>query len=358
MSWINKKFFFIILMISLIVIIVEIFSTLAVHYRYKKDNPVIANTSLSSTYFVINRALIKFFFADTNMPKHDNVTSHPKPLFGPSDVQGYTNMPGDYIIRHYDHNNVNIYSESRLYSESRVTILDDGTRYVGEPEKNTTKKVFVFGDSYVFGEGVSDEHTFTFLLQQKNRDKKFYLHAAGGWSLSNALANIIKLKEDIDTNDIVILGYGDYYKERHVAAPRRMRQYRSSRQILPSGLGHLKISIDDSDEIVSEIIPLFCQDLGNYCKQHNPSEEYMNKVTKNLINEIATHIDARIILLHFKGDLNDPALVDLDSKIEVIPATVETFKYEIRDDVMGFDMHPGPYWHHAIFLRVQKIFKE
>ena len=352
MSWINKKFFFTIIMLSLILIIVEILSTLAVHYRYKKFNTAIANTGFSSTYLIINRVLVKLNFINANMPNHDFITSHPKPFLGPSDVHGYTTMPGAYTVRHYDHYNEN------LYSESRVTILDDGTRYVGEPKKNTTKKVFVFGDSFFFGEGVNDEHTFTFLLQNKNRDKKFYLHAAGGWSLSNALVNIIKLKEDIDSNDIVILGYADYYKVRHVAAPQRMREYGSPRQILPSGLGHLKLSVDDSDEIVSEIIPLFCKDLGNYCKQPDPSEEYMNKVTRNLINEIATHLDARIILLHMVGDLTDPALVNLDSKIEVVPATVETFKYEIKDNIMGFDGHPGPYWHHAIFSRLQKILVE
>ena len=286
------------------------------------------------------------------MPKHDTVTSHPKPLFGPNDAHGYSNMPGTYAVRFFDRNDKN------SYHEAKVTILDDGTRYVGKSEKITTKKVFVFGDSYVFGEGVSDEHTFTFLLQQKYADMKFYLHAAGGWSLSNALVNVINLKEDIGRNDIVILGYGDFYKSRHVAAPARMKQFLSPRNNVPDGLGHLKLSLDDSDELTSEIIPLFCENMVNYCEQPNPSKEYMNKVTAKLINEIASRLDARIILLHFEGDLTDPALADLDPKIEVIPATSKTYKYKIKDDILGINSHPGPFWHYAIFSRLEQNLNE
>ncbi|MDC0633997.1 hypothetical protein OAP28_02675 [Planktomarina sp.] len=327
----------------------EVFSIIAVHYKYKKHNIALSSLGFSSTYFIFNRALVKLNVLNEYNPLHDTLTSHPKPLLGPSSAHGYSNMPGTYILRHYDRYNKDV------YAESKVTILDDGTRDVGASATMITDKVFVFGDSFVFGEGVSDEHTFTFLLQQQNRDKKFYLHAAGGWSLSNALVNIRKLKKEINKDDIIILGYADFYKLRHVAAPKRMKEYGNPRNILPNGLGHLKVSTDETFTNKIEIISLFCENLRSYCEQPNPSKEYMEKITRNIINEIASTLDARIILLHFYGDLTDPALDGLASNIEVVPATSSTFKYEIRDNILNLDGHPGPFWHYAMFSRLNKI---
>ena len=153
----------------------------------------------------------------------------------------------------------------------------------------------------------------------------------------------------------MILGYADFYKLRHVAAPERLKQFGSPRKILPAGLGHLKVSIDENSTIKDEIVPLFCRDLGDYCEQPNPSKEYMNRVTRNLINEIASNVESRIILLHFDGDLADPALNGLRPNIELVPATNDTFSYKVRDDILSIDAHPGPFWHYAMFSRLQKI---
>ena len=32
----------------------------------------------------------------------------------------------------------------------------------------------------------------------------------------------------------------------------------------------------------------------------------------------------------------------------------QDFIYAMRDDVMGFDDHGGPYWHHAIYARLSQ----
>ena len=41
-------------------------------------------------------------------------------------------------------------------------------------------------------------------------------------------------------------------------------------------------------------------------------------------------------------------LICLDGRIVRISALVSDFDYFISDDVVGFDPHPGPYWHYAI----------
>jgi hypothetical protein len=38
--------------------------------------------------------------------------------------------------------------------------------------------------------------------------------------------------------------------------------------------------------------------------------------------------------------------------LEVISALHQDFGYFIRDDIAGFDGHPGPYWHYAIAQKI------
>jgi hypothetical protein len=37
-----------------------------------------------------------------------------------------------------------------------------------------------------------------------------------------------------------------------------------------------------------------------------------------------------------------------------VSATPEDFSSVMRDDVMGFDDHGGPYWHYAIYSRINQ----
>ena len=75
-------------------------------------------------------------------------------------------------------------------------------------------------------------------------------------------------------------------------------------------------------------------------------------VTRAIINFIAANTRAKVYLLHFGGDPRNPALTGLLPNVRLISALAGDFSYLIRDDVMGFDEHPGPYWHYAISRRL------
>ena len=338
-------------MIIIIAVIIEVLATVAVHFKYKKYNPVIKYSSASSTIFIVQKLLKKYGIAEIiNINSHDLVKSYPKPLFIPSETHGYTNRSGNFKLRFFDQINKN------LYYETKVTILENGTRFVGKPT-NIKSNVFIFGDSFIFGYGVNDEHTFTHLLQQKYLSYKFHLHAAPGWSLNNALLNIKSLKNEIRSDDIVILGYADFYKKRNIAAPSRIKQNKA-RQIFPEGLGHLRFWINSDNELDYEVLPYSCEDIKKYCEEADPSIEKMNLLTIRIINEIKSLVKAKVFLLHFQGEVNDPVLSALDPGITIIPATEDTFSYNIRDTIMGLDNHPGPVWHYSMYTLISKKISE
>jgi hypothetical protein len=57
---------------------------------------------------------------------------------------------------------------------------------------------------------------------------------------------------------------------------------------------------------------------------------------------------ARVLLLHFDGEKSNPVFAAIDPKIKIVSALQPDFGYFIRDTVLSFDLHPGPYWHYAI----------
>ena len=58
-------------------------------------------------------------------------------------------------------------------------------------------------------------------------------------------------------------------------------------------------------------------------------------------------------LVRGKRDRPDPALyAALDPKVTLVRALRADFDSVVQDDVLGFDGHPGPFWHDAIARRM------
>jgi hypothetical protein len=124
--------------------------------------------------------------------------------------------------------------------------------------------------------------------------------------------------------------------------------------MLPQSLKHIKVSLGDNGSLKFELIPMSCDEIPKYCQEKDPSDEYMNTVTAMLINEAASQTDAQILLLHFEGPVNDPFLKLISPKVKIIQATQYDYNYFTRDDIIGFDGHPGPYWHYSKYEKISK----
>ena len=92
--------------------------------------------------------------------------------------------------------------------------------------------------------------------------------------------------------------------------------------------------------------------LDGYCQRPDPPSAEMTAVSAALVNHVARTTPARVYLLHFAGAA-DPALyAALDPKVTLVRALRADFDTVIQDDVLGFDGHPGPFWHDAIARRL------
>jgi hypothetical protein len=263
---------------------------------------------------------------------------------------GYRPQPGSYTVTYSK-------KEAKSWSKLRVNVRinADGSRWTGNSADPNKPSLFIFGDSLVFGEGVNDEQTFSFLLQQAMPNFNVRLFAAGGYSLSQAFLNFERLRDQISDRDAIILGYADFYDKRHVVAPSWLRELEDTKwqRGAPRESGLLpKASVDPNGVVSFSYIQQDCSLNRSYCEQLDPTKEAMQKVTAALANHIAENTNAKLYLLHFSGVADNPVLHLLNKRFTLISALPSDFDYLIRDDVMGFDRHPGPYWHHAIFRKL------
>ena len=276
--------------------------------------------------------------------------TRPSPFFRPDPVLGYSAAPGAYT---HSWSRRNATTGQWETFATRVTINADGTRFVGgeRPGKPT---VHIFGDSWVFGTGVPDELTFAGRLYEALPGWNVRLSALGGWALGQAVLNFDRLKA-VGPDDVVILGYARYYDVRHVVAPSRLREIgtwleRIGEPVPPFRLPKAARAADGG--VAFSYVDQRCAVLGDYCRQPDPSAQEMTAVTAALANRIAGRTAARVYLLHFAGAADEALYRQLDRRVGVIRALRADFDSVVQDDIMGFDGHPGPFWHYAISRKI------
>lgn len=284
------------------------------------------------------------------------MTRLPAGFFAEDAEQGYRANPGRYVFR---------YSGMRQgrveHLDAVVTINPDGTRFTGNAPADAARRIFVLGDSYVFGDGVNDQQSFAFLLQTAFPDAAVQLHALAGYSWANALVTMQRLKDQVRPGDIVVLGYALYYKERHVAAPTRLR---SIRDWMASTFPEVELDpkdrvirarLDTAGRLALDTIPMHCRFDPAYCAGPEPAADDVDRVSRELLKAIAATTAEKILLLHMFGAKDDPVLRAPPGNVEIVAATPQDFSYVMQDNIMGLDDHGGPYWHYAMFSKLKPV---
>jgi len=244
----------------------------------------------------------------------------------------------------------------------QVTIEPDGSRWTSAPAERARREVFAFGDRWLFGYGVHDEQTWAWHLQRARPDLGVRLHALSGYALGQALLRFRELASRIGADDIVILGYADFYDERHVVAPSRLRwldywrRTRGVEDLMAVRLPRFDLAADGSP--ILSYVEQDCARNGGYCDRPDPDRAYMSRVSAALINTIARETPARVLLLRIDGSPDNPVYDMLDGRIEIISVLPGDLEGAVRDDIAGFDDHPGPYWHYAVGRKLVEFLSE
>jgi len=343
-------------------VIMEIFSSLILIYHYRLNGKLKEDdVSLLSSVSLVNKALTDIGV----FPPRNGDETLPRGMFVSDDILGWTLLPGTYTLN-FKHR-VGPYSDWEIMP-TKVTINDDRSRWTGAVSDPKKPNIYIFGDSAVFGTGVNDEQTFAYHLQMARPDYNVRLIAVPGYGLTNNLQRFSQIKKDIHQNDIVIIGYAEYYDLRNVSAPSRLKEVDEHyRSLFPKGAPRRqdefmpKAELKDGGRLTISMFEQNCELLVDYCKQPDPPQSYMTAVSARLINEMGQSAAAQTILLHidaghpYLASKSNPLFSAVDKNIKLVSALQEDFGYFMEDSVLHFDPHPGPYWHYAISRKLLSV---
>jgi hypothetical protein len=357
----KKKALFAVITVVGALFILEVFASWALMLRMRLANSE-KFTQTEPTYFsLVNipyKAGIRFGLFDAQLPLNKyRIDIEPSPSEQADVELGYKPLPGRYRIT---------FSRpvrgSSNWQRIRVnmTQMSDGTRWTGQCERNSSATVYIFGDSFTAGFGVNDEQTFSFLLQQARKDLCVKLFAVEGYGVTQSFILFNKLRNQIKSSDIIILGYADFGLDRTMVAPSRLRYveywFKQKYGRLPDSVMLPSAALDAQGAAHISYIQQRCDENGGYCTKSDPTQDEMTRVTATLINQISEISDAPLYLLHFEGTKHNPIFALLSDSVRKISALPEDFDYLMTDDIMGFDDHPGPWWHYAISRKLIKTF--
>jgi hypothetical protein len=335
----------------------EIFSSLVLIYHYRLNGNLKENdVSILSSVSLVNKA----FGSLGLFPARDGTETLPHEMLVRDNVLGWSLLPGQYTLN-FKHR-VNPFSDWEVLP-TKVTINDNRSRWTGAVSDPAKPSIYIFGDSFVFGTGVNDEQTFAYHLQMARPDYNVKLFAVPGYGLTNNYLRFLQLKEGIRPNDIVVIGYADFYDVRNVVSPSRLREIDEVlKRQFPSGVVpertdefSPRAELGDGGRLTINLVAQDCKVLVGYCKQPDPPQSYLTAVSARLLNEMGRSAAAQTIVVHVYGSKSNPIFTELNTNIRYVSALQEDFGYFVRDTVLHFDLHPGPYWHYAIARKLISV---
>ena len=253
-----------------------------------------------------------------------------------------------------------------------MSFNSDGTRSNApaiEANANTrlakSYSVWVFGDSYLEGYGVNDEVVFSSLLQAINPGLKIKNFAAGGFGNAHALLQLKELKrQGLNPPDAIIIGYGDYYLDRNVASPERMKTYtlesfydsKDPKKYKPEEFSHPRGYMTADKGLQLELIPLFWDDKRS--DLFKTTLDQKNQVTVEILKELyvtASRWGVEKLYLAFLSGGEDDPVVRASERVGYSTIDLRRNKGRIIDsDGVPLDGHPGPLAHNTYARKINK----
>jgi len=349
-----KRFIFTLAAIVLTVLLIELF--LGYLLRAKKSDV------LSSTYHVISRVYFRLY-PITIAGKAIETTFSPQLLLVPDEDLGWSNRPGTSTVTFKE-------KATGIYHRFRAMIDENGNRITSfNPELFEGKKeIWVFGDSFVFGMGNNDETTFPFFLQQFLPD--FRIVNYGGRGYGN-LQGYLQIKRELEKKkaqpEIMVIVYGDYFPDRNIAAPSRIKGIRdhhrdhfvSDPSIQLALYRHPRASIDNG-ELKVDYVQLFSES-DNASEEEDPGLDYQYEVTKKILSEIYSigeENGVKMILAFLRGDDSDEAVAYARELGYLISDLRPGYERNEWDNFGIFDDHPGPLAQNNYAIKLHKTISE
>ena len=289
--------------------------------------------------------------------RHDEVAlaiDH-APLYRTDAKLGYALLSGTYRV-----------TEQRggLSHEFTITI-DDAEHRITSPRSNdTARRLFIAGDSTMFGWGLNDEQTAPWLLQSRFPAWNVVNLSVTSYSTVHGMLQLAASRPPVGADDIVVLTYHPITNDFNVASADILGY-------LANGFEH---QLGD-EQLVRDMRVPFGKlvkgevELGKYavacgttdagkpnCSRTPCSPAEAKRVTEKVFDSIMHAHPAHYVVAFLSGEDEDTVIRHLRNTGAVIADLRTVASDSDANDEVSIDEDAGPFWHHLIVERLAHLF--
>jgi hypothetical protein len=128
-------------------------------------------------------------------------------LYDHNSLLGWKHKKGEYLKP----------SSENIGKANIFTYETKGNRSTGSKIKKYTKKIILIGGSFTQGEGVTDNKTYAYKIQEHYPDTKIYNFGQGGYGGIQSLLLLKEEVKEINQPNIIIYAFIEHHLQRNVA---------------------------------------------------------------------------------------------------------------------------------------------
>jgi hypothetical protein len=246
-----------------------------------------------------------------------------------------------------------------------ITITDKGTRATSYFPVKSDRRLFMAGDSSMFGWALNDEQTIPWLIQARLPNFEVLNLSLTSYSPVQTLLRLQQLEPRLGPNDIVVIEYHELSNKLSVVASDVLENLKTGYEFELGDTARLREaklpfgSLDDQGKFSIRRISLSCvfEAARPDCARPKFDLDQARQVTKYAFDEIMALHPGRLVIIFQSGADDDPVIEHLRSRGAIIADLRDGRGAGQEDDVISTDGHMGPFGQYQISERLFEVMR-
>jgi hypothetical protein len=270
-------------------------------FRYYAFKQTAFTPESTATGFLMNKALSRH--------SQDTFEVDNPGMFQPDAVLGYTTVPGVYRI---------IETSGARKHGYRVMVPEAGVRATSYHPVAASRRIYIFGNSTIWGFGLDDEMTAPWFLQAQLPDYQVINQALTSYTHVHQLLQYRRIRENLHPDDIVVFSYAANNLIHDVADPGWLKADSHGYELYlgnKPNFGDVKIpyaNLSGEGSLTISYIQLVCAPHeSSKCNHDMPEGKVIETIGIKIFEEISRDPKCRILVAFFYGEDSDPVIASL-----------------------------------------------
>jgi hypothetical protein len=272
------------------------------------------------------------------------------PLFDSNELLGYGTLPGRYRVKEELGNQTHVFD---------LTINDRGNRATAYSPNHSEQRIFIAGDSSLYGWGLDDEETMPWLVQAHLPAYQVVNLSLTSYSTVQALLQLRQMEPKIGPGDLVAIEYQPLSNELNVQATGVLQSLEKGFEMSLGDAARMRAmrlpygAVDEHGAFSIHRISLSCADdvARPDCARPKYELAAAMQVTMAAFDAIAALHPGHLAIAFVSGPDDDPVIAHLRTLGASIADLRSRGDMRIEQDLVSTDGHMGPFRQHELASR-------